>query len=87
MKVLNETLTDNDFDEKNGAALARRFYNRTFVTTNGNVTLDEFGDRAPSVTVSYFDNNTGGFKEHVLCAHGLSVASMRSITHHKQPTD
>ncbi|OQV15595.1 hypothetical protein BV898_10187 [Hypsibius exemplaris] len=61
-QVLNESLSDPHFDPRNGRDLARRFYNRTFATSSGRVILDRFGDRAPSVSVSYFNESKGDFQ-------------------------
>ncbi|OQV14578.1 putative Atrial natriuretic peptide receptor 3 [Hypsibius exemplaris] len=57
-QVLNETLTtDPTFDLQNGAALAQQFWNRTFDTTTGRVSLDQYGDRFPITSLSSFDGS------------------------------
>ncbi|OQV17292.1 hypothetical protein BV898_08543 [Hypsibius exemplaris] len=61
-QVLNESMADADFDPRNGRALARRFFSRTFETSSGRIILDQFGDRTPSVSVSYFNDTTGDFQ-------------------------
>ncbi|OWA53928.1 hypothetical protein BV898_18352 [Hypsibius exemplaris] len=64
-QVLNESMTDPDFDPRNGRALARRFLSRTFDTSSGRISLDQFGDRTPSVSVSYFNDTTGDFEVYI----------------------
>ncbi|OQV15596.1 hypothetical protein BV898_10188 [Hypsibius exemplaris] len=61
-QVLNESLLDEGFDPRNGRDFARHFYNRTFETSSGRIVLDRFGDRAPSVSVSYFNDTRGDFQ-------------------------
>ncbi|OWA53925.1 hypothetical protein BV898_18349 [Hypsibius exemplaris] len=64
-QVLNESIADPDFDPRNGRALARRFFSRTFDTSSGRISLDQFGDRTPSISVSYFNDTTGDFQVYI----------------------
>jgi hypothetical protein len=42
--------------------LKRHFLNRTFSLDTGEISIDEVGDRIPSVVVKFFDNSTGKLK-------------------------
>ncbi|OQV19717.1 hypothetical protein BV898_06257 [Hypsibius exemplaris] len=57
LKVVNETVSSiKNFDTLNsGAALARKFWNRTFQTTTGYISLDSYGDRKPMNSFACFD--------------------------------
>ncbi|OQV19715.1 hypothetical protein BV898_06255 [Hypsibius exemplaris] len=56
-QVVNETVsTIKNFDTLNsGAALAQQFWNRTFQTTTGYISLDSYGDRKPMNSFAFFD--------------------------------
>ena len=85
-QVLNETLQIPNFNHHSGVDVAQRFHNRTFNTSSGLITLDRFGDRAPSVSVSFFNDVTENFQ--VLLFHNnlklsLNEHNIRTITQHK----
>jgi hypothetical protein len=62
-KVLNETLTrDPSTDLTDGRSFANQFLGRSFRTNVGEVSIDEHGLRKPSVSLQYFDAETGFFK-------------------------
>jgi hypothetical protein len=50
-----------EFDYRNGTALAEMFFNRTFVVDEEEFFIDEFGQRQIKWWSSYFDTSTGLF--------------------------
>ena len=67
-QVLNETLTEEpDFNLHDGAALARRFFNRTTVIDGIPIYVDEVGERKTDMDIKQFNRDTGEF-EVLYCA-------------------
>jgi hypothetical protein len=51
-----------NFDYRNGTALARLFFNRSFIVDDEEFYIDQFGQRQIKWWSSYFDSSSGLFE-------------------------